>query len=89
MIEIKQGSFKGNDTLEIHRDGQRVISFGKRKAQAIVEAIRDETALRCLEIFSGYAKADYEAKQAAAEAADRNKFDEAYCAAGMGEEVSQ
>jgi len=86
MIEVKLGSFKGNDTLEIHRDGQRIISFGKRKAQAIVEAMRDDTALRCLEIFSGYAKSDHEALQAAAEAADRNKFDAAYCAAGMAEE---
>ena len=86
MIEIKYSEYKGSDVLEIWRDGRRAVGFGKGKAQAIMEATRDPEALKELEKFSGYARADLEAKTQAAEAQDRNRFDSAYCAAGMGEE---
>ena len=64
--------------VEIHRDGHKVIAFGKRKAQAIVEAIRDKDALLALEEFSGYAQADRDSATHAAEAADRAKYSDAW-----------
>lgn len=76
-------------TVEIAIDGMRVISFGKHKARAIIEATRDAAALRQLEEFSGHRTADIEAQTAAAVAADRNKYDAAYEAAGMGQEVAR
>ena len=42
------------EIIEIHRDGYKVIAFGKRKAQAIIEAIRDTEALHSIEKFAGY-----------------------------------
>ena len=82
MIKIINSTFTKNGKtyamVEIHRDGNKVVAFGKRKAQAIVEAIRDKDALLALEEFSGYAQADRDSDTHAAEAADRNKFDESY-----------
>lgn len=41
-------------TVEIHIDGSRAMSFGKHKARAIIDAVRDAAALRQLEEFSGH-----------------------------------
>ena len=82
MIEIKNSTFtkagKTHNIVEIHRDGNKAIAFGKKKAQAIIEAIRDKEALKTLEEFSGYAQADRDGATHAAEAADRDKYNESY-----------
>jgi len=77
---IKRGTVHA--TIEIHRDGYKAIAFGKRKAQAIIEAIRDKDALAALEEFSGYAQADRESATHAAEAADRAKYNDGWKAQG-------
>lgn len=89
MYNIILSSYKGRPVFEIHRDGKRVLGFGKAKAQAIVECARNPETLKQLEMFSGHRAGDIQASQATAEAADRNRYDAAYCAAGMGEEVAQ
>ena len=78
MIVIKKSKWKGHDTIELHRNGRFVLAFGKTKAQAIIEAIRDKEALKTLEEFSGHAQADRDSATHAAEAADRDKYNEAW-----------
>jgi hypothetical protein len=78
MIEIKHSTYKGNGIIEIWRDGNKAISFGKNKARAIVEAMRDDAARFEIETISGHAQADREQLTKAGEAADRQKFNEAY-----------
>lgn len=78
MIEIKHSTYKGNAILEVWRDGAKAISFGKNKARAIVEAMRDDAARLEIETISGHAQADREQLTKAAEAADRQKYDVSY-----------
>jgi len=33
----QRGEYKGNALLEIHANGRRILSFGQRKAEAIIE----------------------------------------------------
>ena len=94
MIEVIPSTYTARNgrsyaTVEIHIDGSRAMSFGKHKARAIIEAVRDAAALRQLEEFSGHRTADLEAETAKAVAADRNKYEAAYEAAGMGQEVAR
>ena len=78
MIEIKQSEWKGRPIVEIHFNGSKAIGFGKKKAQAIVSAMRDAQARQALEEFSGHAAGDREADQKRTESEGRAKFNEAW-----------
>tara|TARA_R100000808_G_C2146169_1_gene154049 strand:- start:1331 stop:1576 length:246 start_codon:yes stop_codon:yes gene_type:complete len=56
MIETKNSTYKGNPIIELHKDGSKVIGFGKRKAQAIVEAMQQENTRAALLLFADLAE---------------------------------
>jgi len=52
-VRIKVGKFKGHDTVTLHRDGIPIVSFGRKKALAILDVVDNPAALSVLVKFAG------------------------------------
>ena len=52
MIIIKHSKWKGHDTIELHRNGRFVLAFGKTKARAIVEAMKQDDTYIAISDFA-------------------------------------
>jgi hypothetical protein len=86
-VRIKTGKFKGHDTVTLHKDGDIIVSFGKKKAQAILDVINDPAQRNILEEFAGYCDAEvtlpYQSAPSSAKEQTPQTFSEVLAANGV------